>query len=322
MDLPLVEDSITVPTDQLIDLRKIDEGRRSSMWHGCTRSMFPRLSVKVPPVLPAVGSISRVVLGAAELFSIDSGPVEVTYRPPVAMRDTPQNISLMVQRHGTTAVTQGEHTSALQEGDICLLDEASAFRLVGEDASGILFLRLPRSAAVSRYPHLDRLYAEAMHSDDTGTRLLAETLLRLPHEVQNLAEVQRSAVMGALIHMLGVAGPVAALRKRMNWRVTDALYYIEMNLAVVGLTAHDVARHQRISRRRLDEIMIEATGESITGYLWRRRLEQAAADLRDLHRSKLSISQIAYANGFGDAAHFSRAFKRRYSVPPGEWRLN
>ena len=83
-----------------------------------------------------------------------------------------------------------------------------------------------------------------------------------------------------------------------------------------------VAQEQRISRRRLDQLMHEALGHSIASHLWNRRLEQAAADLRDFTRTGLSIAQIAFANGFEDAAHFTRAFKRRFTVTPGAWRLN
>ena len=70
------------------------------------------------------------------------------------------------------------------------------------------------------------------------------------------------------------------------------------------------------------QLMTNALGQSIAGHLWSRRLERAATDLRDPRRNGLSVAQIAFANGFEDAAHFTRAFKRRYAVTPGQWRLN
>jgi AraC-like DNA-binding protein len=128
--------------------------------------------------------------------------------------------------------------------------------------------------------------------------------------------------MNAVVQMLGMADPLARAATGPDWRVRRALDYIELNLSVAGLTAETVAQDQRISRRRLDQLMHEAFGQSIAGHLWNRRLEQAAADLRDPHRSTMSIAQIAFANGFEDAAHFTRAFKRRYAITPGAWRLN
>jgi AraC-like DNA-binding protein len=49
-------------------------------------------------------------------------------------------------------------------------------------------------------------------------------------------------------------------------------------------------------------------------------MEQAAGDLRDPHKAQLSISQIAFSNGYEDPAHFTRAFRRRYAMTPGQWR--
>ena len=134
--------------------------------------------------------------------------------------------------------------------------------------------------------------------------------------------ISRSAMMNAVIQMVGMVEPFSSPSGTPDWRVRRALDYIELNLSVPGLTAESVAVDQRISRRRLDQLMHEAFGHSIASHLWSRRLEQAARDLRDPHRADQSIAQIAFANGFEDAAHFTRAFKRRFSITPGQWRLN
>ena len=99
-----------------------------------------------------------------------------------------------------------------------------------------------------------------------------------------------------------------------------ALDFIELNLSIPGLTAEQVAQAQHISRRRLDQLMRDALGLSITGQIWNRRLQRAADDLRDTRWAGASISQIAFANGFEDPAHFARAFKRRFETTPGQWR--
>ncbi len=320
--MPQLETLYSESYSPLIDLREVEQARRPMMWHGAVSSAFPGLSVKVPSIMPAAGSINRIDLGAGELYMIESGPVTASYRPPKFSVERSPHVSLMVQSQGSTLTKQGEHRCLLLEGDMCLLDEASTFSLVGEDSSGILFLRLPRAAVLSRYPQLERLFAQNLPADEPGTKLLADTLRRLSTMGPSLSTLQRSAMMGAVIQMLGVAGPFSALPETTDWRVRRALDFIELNLSVAGLTAEDVARDQRISRRRLDQIMSEALGHSIAGHLWSRRLEQAATDLRDPRRSRSSVAQIAFANGFEDAAHFTRAFKRRYSVTPGQWRLN
>jgi AraC-like DNA-binding protein len=309
------------PTTRLIDLNDVDSAQRALMWQGAACSAFPGLSLKMPARVPQLGSINRIKMGAGELFAIESAPVEVSYRPPASGAASP-HLSLMVQWRGSTQVNQSGRRCDLTEGDICLIDESSAFRMVGEDCSGILFLRLPRGAALSRHPQIERIFASVMTGTEPGTRMLADTLLRLFDDAPQLGELQRAAMMDAVLHMLGVAEPFSALPETRGWRIRRALDFIELNLSVAGLCAEHVAQDQHISRRRLDQLMREALGHSIAGYLWNRRLERAAADLRDPRRAAMPAAQVAFANGFEDAAHFTRAFKRRYEVTPGQWRLN
>jgi AraC-like DNA-binding protein len=303
----------------LIDLREVDSARRTVMWLGAATSTFPGLSLKMTAGVPQLGTISRFKLGAGELCAIESAPVELSFRPPG--RDGPSpHLSLMVQSHGSTWVCQGERQSRLSVGDICLIDESSSFRMVGEDCSGILFLRLPRGAALSRHPQLERLFGCAMSSADAGTQMLADTLLRLSDRVAELTEQQRAAMMESILQMLGVAGPMAARPQSSEWRIRRATDFIELNLSVAGLSAAEVAQDQHISRRRLDQLMCDAHGQSITEFLWNRRLARAAMDLRDPKMAALTAAQIAFANGFEDAAHFTRAFRRRFGTTPGQWR--
>lgn len=319
--LAAIGNDFAPPARPLIDLRDVDHAERALTWQGTASRAFPGLSLRLPSAVPQVGTISRVPLASGELVAIESAPVEVSYRPPSPGSFSP-HVSLMVQARGSTSVGQFGRRCDLAEGDICLIDESSAFRLVGQESSSILFLRLPRAATLSRHPQLEHLYASALPGSDPGTRLLADTLQRLSVDAARLDEPQRAAVLDAMLHMLGAVGLAAAAQPSPHWRVRRAVEFIELNLAVPGLSAEEVAQEQGISRRRLDQLMRDGLGRSIAGHLWNRRLERAAADLRDPRRVGMSAAQIAFANGFEDAAHFTRAFKRRYACTPGQWRLN
>jgi AraC family transcriptional regulator len=60
-------------------------------------------------------------------------------------------------------------------------------------------------------------------------------------------------------------------------------------------------------------------GETLGGYLRRRRCEVAATRL--LAQPRLSILQIALGVGFGSAEAFARAFSARFGCSPTSWRL-
>lgn len=320
--MPQLEQIERDSSNRLVDLSKVEQGQRALTWDVAIRDHFPGLSVKLTDQSAGVGLIKRIRMGAGELVQIESAPADVNFVPPRGREAVCPHFALMLQFKGSIFASQAGQTCILNEGDLCMIDEAKTFRLVAEGLTGFVIVRLPRTAVLSRHPQLGRFYARALTCEDPGARLFADLLLRLSHGAASLGEMQRSAIINGIIQMLGAAGPFSEPPAVADWRVRRALEFVELNLSVTGLTAEAVAQDQRISRRRLDQLMHAAVGHSIASHLWRRRLDQAASDLRDPDRSNHSIAQIAFANGFEDAAHFTRAFKRRFSMTPGQWRLN
>jgi transcriptional regulator GlxA family with amidase domain len=58
-------------------------------------------------------------------------------------------------------------------------------------------------------------------------------------------------------------------------------------------------------------------GEPPMRYLARQRLQCAAQQLRESHKS---VAEIALEAGYDSEAAFSRAFKREFGKPPAAWR--
>ena len=76
---------------------------------------------------------------------------------------------------------------------------------------------------------------------------------------------------------------------------------------------------KRISSRYLQDLF-HSEHETVSEWIWLRRLEKARRDLVDPLLTRESITQIALAAGFGDLAHFSRRFKATYAMSPREYR--
>ena len=90
-----------------------------------------------------------------------------------------------------------------------------------------------------------------------------------------------------------------------------------MSAGTIGLTELAVGAMFPMSAL---EICRYAMGTSVTAQIWIRRLTQAATQLADPRYRERTVSEIAFEAGFEDAAHFTRAFKRRYQCTPREWR--
>lgn len=306
----------------LLDLSRVDAARRAGLWASTATSCFPGLTIEAMPSDAPVGQMQSIPMGGGALWSILSAPVAVSYSPLHGADDSRASISLLLQLDGEMGVGQNHRVCRLSGGDMCLVDERFPFHLQGDVCSHIVFLRMPRRAVLGRHPHLEHCTARALDSDDPGAQLLRDTLTRAVQAAPDLREEQRGSVLAAMIHLLGAAtAPRGDQSEEAPWRLRAALAFIETHLGDADLTAEKVAEAQGVSRRRLDQVLRRALGRSVTAQIWSRRLEQAAADLTDPRYQGRAVSQIAFANGFEDAAHFSRAFKGRFGRTPRDWRI-
>ena len=95
--------------------------------------------------------------------------------------------------------------------------------------------------------------------------------------------------------------------------------FIEKNLSHPDLSPVFIAQALKFSVPYLHELF-KGEGESICRYITRRRLEIAAKTLRDPQLKSISVSSIAYQQGFKSTTHFGRIFKQQFGCPPTEYR--
>jgi AraC family transcriptional regulator, positive regulator of tynA and feaB len=102
-------------------------------------------------------------------------------------------------------------------------------------------------------------------------------------------------------------------------RLQDVLRFIEVHLSDSKLSIATVAKGCGISPRYLS-FLFKLHGTPFSTLVWEKRLKMASGWLSQSKPSEISISEIAYRVGFKSPAHFSRMFKRVYSLSPCEYR--
>ena len=95
------------------------------------------------------------------------------------------------------------------------------------------------------------------------------------------------------------------IMKVVNKNLSNSDFNVDMLTQEVG-----------ISRAQLHRKMKELTGISTSEFIRNIRLEQAA---RLLKEQKVNITQVAYAVGFSNLAHFSTVFRKHFGVSPSEY---
>ncbi|MFC7680396.1 response regulator [Paenibacillus sp. GCM10028914] len=94
--------------------------------------------------------------------------------------------------------------------------------------------------------------------------------------------------------------------------------FVDLNLATdVSLPA--IADHVHLHPVYLSKVYKAETGEALTAYVYRLRMEKAAYYLRT---STAKVFEIAELVGYNNTAYFIRVFKKFYDVTPQEYREN
>jgi AraC-like DNA-binding protein len=98
-------------------------------------------------------------------------------------------------------------------------------------------------------------------------------------------------------------------------RRAAVLREIEKRIGDPGLSASTVANLLGITARYV-HLLLEETGARFSHHVLDRRLEKAAALLRDPQWRGRLIIEIAAEAGFSDISHFNRAFRRKFRATP------
>ncbi|MDF5718445.1 MAG: response regulator [Rhizonema sp. NSF051] len=92
--------------------------------------------------------------------------------------------------------------------------------------------------------------------------------------------------------------------------------FIEANFDQ-GITLCNVAEAVGYSPAYLTNRVAKQTGDTVNGWIVKRRMLAARSLLQDTNRT---IEQIATALGYQNACHFSRQFRQHNGMPPQTWR--
>ena len=232
--------------------------------------------------------------------------------------DDSDHYLILFQVAGQTVMTQFDQAAQLSVGDVALVDAARPVTYLSRFRSPQwLTLRLPRNSLRS---HLG--FEPQGGVSRQGTRAS-----RLLFDLIRDADMEAASSSADIYMQFAVYDLVGALfaptDPRPVSRSADKLFARICGVVKDGLRDPDfgpaeVAGEAGISLRYVHKLFTERS-TTCSEFIYSHRLDHA---VHLLHRRALAgtgqpLSEIAYACGFRDYAHFARRFRRRFGYSPG-----
>ena len=230
-----------------------------------------------------------------------------------------------LQLAGTSLNRQDGREIELKEGDFAMFDSTRPYQIAFNQTTSILVLRVPQASvrrviaspeAVTLLPMSARAAANRLAArfiQDVWTALLEgmepDPVDRLCRPMLDVLANAYAAMPVARVEGASMAG---ALRVQIR-------SFIEDNLGNQDLSLAGIASAFGISSRYV-HVLFKNDRDTVSEYIQRRRLEEAARVLADPMRSRVSIAEIAAAHGFKSQAHFCRLFRERHGMTPRDFR--
>ncbi|MCW4115490.1 helix-turn-helix domain-containing protein [Aurantimonas sp. MSK8Z-1] len=263
------------------------------------------------------GEVVTAKLGRMLLHRMSASPQQVERSAGKARRDSLEHFVLHLSSRDITALA-GDREIKVPGGAISVNDLARPSLRASAPEDGSLIVSLSRDLVEEVLPNTDGLHGLVL-SGATGL-LLADFIRSTAAALEHLPSAAASEIARATAHLF--AASVAPSRRTLGEAAEPlrgaallrARRYIERNLALPSLDPEMVATAIGLSKATLFRLFQPLGG--VATYIQRRRLARAHEALAGATRDRPRIAEVAYAVGFSDPAHFSRAFRTLYGMTP------
>jgi AraC-like DNA-binding protein len=309
----------------VLDTRSSAPDRRLAVWQDIVCDTFVGLDCRSDMHDGFWGSVSQTMIGPVSATYVDSCAQRVLRTPSRIARASDDFVLVALGTSGVNGVFQDGREAVMSAGQFVIYDTTRPYELRFDDSFSQTILQMPRKLLQQRIGSFDTLTATTFSSDRPLERLAYEFLLGMSRTIDQVDPATATRLLDQALDLVAMAF-ADRMRERspeQSFHRSALLYrlknYILTHLRDPELSMPAAAAGIGISPRYASDLM---AGEqtSFRSYVQAQRLERCKRDLSDPAHAARHVSDIAFAWGFNDLAHFSRIFKQRFGVSPREWR--
>lgn len=208
-------------------------------------------------------------------------------------------------------------------GLFTLQGSTTPYSLQHDDHIATTVVKIPGEMLRARISVPDDYCATRLVCSSSAGALFVDFISSLLQQAQTLPQEHEIALGNQLVNLLVMVLEASegdtpqADSAAQDAHLRRVYHYINMNLQDPGLSPQQISDHCAVSLRYLHQLF-NTTGWTVSKWILERRLQECFNMLTDPNARVITIANLAYQWGFSDPAHFSRCFKTRFSITPGD----
>ena len=284
-------------------------------WHEAICEAFCHTHYIPRPEPEFVGELSLASQGGARVSRVHSSPGRFERDREAIRRDGFDSLVMLVSLRGDIHLTQNGESHVTRRGEALVYRHGTPFEIQFPRRYWAVSLRVDPALVLRHCPSV-AVAGAAVIRPETTNGLLALTMVRelcVNAITRDTSEMER--LVGAALDVVSTVGPRpdATGGARNEWMFDTLARYLSRNIDDAELNQTSLAAAAGVSPRTLNR-MFAHRGTTPMRWVLDRRLE-LAYEMLAAQRVR-TVTEAAYAFGFKDGSHFSRAFSRKFGVPP------
>ncbi|MEG3619479.1 helix-turn-helix domain-containing protein [Magnetovibrio sp. PR-2] len=231
----------------------------------------------------------------------------------------------LIQTHlsGTQNICRGNTLTIAEPGDLLVMDLADHHLAETSDFTNLTYI-VPRHMLAPLLNSPDTQQGRVLKAGSPLVTLAVEYMKTMNRVANTISSEDAAMTISSTLSLLASAlnGSPDTVKDGISnlshSTLMRAKLEIENNLQDADLTITTLCAKLGLSRATLFRLFKPYGG--VKAYIQDRRLKRCAKDLISPSLNERRIFEIAYSWGFASEAHFSRAFKSKFGMTPGEAR--
>jgi len=303
----------------------VPPAQRHRAWQEALCALYVRVDSRCDTVDDYRGFVKESSFGTVTITDCLIAPQRIDRRQSHLTRVDKDCFYVALTQKGHQVVEQRGQRLAYGPGTATIFSASEPYTLRNPDPHRAFYLEIPRAALAQRLQPSRPLATASVNTTYGVGRIVADMCASMVLEADTLTDVTRAQLGERLIDVLALAldsphGEVPDLDGSVrSQRLRQIKHYIESNIGNPLLNPERVAAASQMSVRAL-HYLFKGTGQSVSAYIWGRRLQRCREALEMPAERHRTVTEIALAAGFNSMSHFSSAFRRRFGVTPSDVR--